>query len=47
MSTGKAPVVSGNDEGVDEDQNNKGSLMVWSLSLFASKGEGEGWLEEL
>jgi hypothetical protein len=40
-------VISDDDKGVDEDQNKEGSLMVWSSSSFASRGEGEGWLEEL
>jgi hypothetical protein len=44
---GEAPVVSDDDEGVDEDQSNEGSSMAWSSSSFASRGEGEGWLEEL
>jgi hypothetical protein len=44
---GDAPMVSGADGRVDGGQCGEVISRAWSVLLFASGGEGEGWLEEL
>jgi hypothetical protein len=40
-----APVVSGEDGGMDKDQRDVGISRAWSKLSIASRGGREGWLE--
>jgi hypothetical protein len=45
VDAGEAPVVFGNDRGVDKEQKVSGMPGVWSASSIASSGDEEARLE--